>query len=97
MHPGSRKCLRSCIDLFLDERIGGAAQAALACATCAYFTFTVITVQVFGSVLCRSSPSCSASLCLPGVNCESNTSLPSPKCTQDGVPFTMVWPGGRQS
>ena len=29
---------------------------------------------------------------LPGVSCVSNSDLPSPKCTQDGVPFTMVWP-----
>src|SRR6266542_3071461 len=31
-----------------------------------YFTLTVITWQAPATVLCRSSPSCSASLCLPG-------------------------------
>ena len=31
-------------------------------------TFTVIIMQVLGIVLCKSSPSCRASLCLPGVN-----------------------------
>ena len=31
-------------------------------------TFTVITWQAPGIVLCRSSPSWSASLCLPGVS-----------------------------
>src|SRR5712691_8882912 len=55
-----------------------------------YFTFTVITEQAPGIVSCRSSPSCRASLCLPGVSWESNTSLPSPKCTHDGVPLTIV-------
>ena len=34
-----------------------------------------------GMVLCRSSPSCSASLCLPGVSWVSNSDLPSPKWT----------------
>src|SRR6516162_1197570 len=31
------------------------------------FTLTVMTSHAPGSVLCRSSPSCRASLCLPGV------------------------------
>src|SRR5581483_1167328 len=60
-------------------------------------TLTVITLHAPGSVLWRSSPSCSASLCLPGDNWLSNTSLPSPKWTHDGVPFTMFLPAGRQS
>src|SRR5947208_3082278 len=33
-----------------------------------YLTLTVITEQVPGNVLCRSSPSCRASLCFPGVS-----------------------------
>ena len=62
-----------------------------------YFeTLTVIVAQVFGIVLCRSSPSCKASLCLPGVSCMSISDLPSPKWTHDGVPLTMVLPDARQ-
>src|SRR5262245_21016492 len=62
-----------------------------------YFTLTVMTWHAPGSVLWRSSPSWTASLCLPGVSWLSNTSLPSPKCTHDGVPLTIVLPGARQS
>src|SRR5262245_25401211 len=62
-----------------------------------YFTVTVITWQVPGIVTCRSSPSWSASLCRPGVSCVSKTSLPSPKWTQEGVPFTIALPLARQS
>ena len=41
-----------------------AARPALRC----YLTVTLIVLHVPGMVLCRSSPSCSDSLCLPGVN-----------------------------
>src|SRR5438876_3594507 len=55
-----------------------------------YFTVTVIIWHVPAMVLCRSSPSWSASLWRPGVSCMSISDLPSPKCTHDGVPLTMV-------
>ncbi len=41
-----------------------------------------MTEQAPGIVLCRSSPSCSASLCFPGVSWVSNSDSPLPKCTQ---------------
>src|SRR6185436_20180372 len=59
-----------------------------------YLAVTVIVLHVPGMVLCRSSPSCSDSLCLPGLNCVSNSDSPFPKWTQDGVPLTMVLPAG---
>src|SRR5262249_51290271 len=54
-----------------------------------HFTFIVISWQVPGSVLWRSSPICRASLCLPGVSCMSISDLPSPKWTQAGVPLRI--------
>ena len=58
-------------------------------------TLTAIEEQSPFTVLCRSSPSCSASLCLPGVSCMSIFESPLPKWIHDGVPLTMVCPAFR--
>src|SRR5207248_5403790 len=45
-------------------------------------TVTVMLVHKPSTARCRSSPSCSVSLCVPGGNCISISEFPVPKCTQ---------------